>query len=457
MPASKRLLSLWLAAICPATLAGTPPDPPQFVAFVSGLTTPIGLTHAGDGSGRLFVNQQGGLVRVIRNGVLNAGSYLGLSSSFSCTYPGEASPTIVGFSSGGERGLLGLAFHPQFSQNGRLFVSFTDSAGDSMLVRITTANPAADQLSANDLATCTVLLRARQDFANHNGGSIQFGPDGFLYMALGDGGDGNDPCQRSQTLAPSGLLSAGSCATSSAFITSGGNPDSRALLGKMLRLDVDATTASGIGELCGRPKLGQPAAYGIPAGNPGSSGVLAAACDEVWSYGLRNPWRFSFDRQTGEMWIADVGQNTREEVNLEPAGFGGRNYGWACREGTLTTSNNCPSTPVAFTAPVIEYSRSGGNCSVTGGYRYRGPVTAAQGAYFYGDYCSRRVWMVAEQAGGGWAHPPSVFQQPTGSLASFGEGEDRELYGLFGGTVLKLDGLRAPPGQIFANGFESQP
>lgn len=457
MVSNRRLLALSLAALCPAAIAGTPPDPPQFVPFVSGLSSPIGLTHAGDGSGRLFVNQQGGQLRVIRNGAVVAGSYLNLAGSspaFACTYPGDASPTTVGFSSGGERGLLGVAFHPLFAQNGRLFLSFTDSAGDSMLVRFTAANPAADQLSGADLATCTVLLRVRQDFSNHNGGHIAFGPDGHLYFALGDGGSGGDPCQRSQTLAPADLQNGGSCATSSGFINSGGNPDSRALLGKMLRIDVDATTAAGAGQLCGRPRLGQPAAYGIPSGNPGASGTLAAACDEVWSYGLRNPWRFSFDRETGDMWIGDVGQSTREEINLEPAGTAGRNYGWRCREGSVNTGLSCPSTPVAFTPPVMEYPTGGGNCSVTGGFRYRGPVLAARGTYFYGDYCSRRVWAAVPQAGGTWAHPATVFQQPEGNLFSFGEGEDGELYGLFGGTVLRLDGLRAPADLIFANGFE---
>lgn len=456
MVATRRLLALSLAALSPAAIAGTPPDPPQFVPFVSELSMPIGLTHAGDGSGRLFVNQQGGQLRVIRNGALVAGNYVSLSGSpaFTCTYPGEASPSTVGFTSGGERGLLGAAFHPLFAQNGRLFLSFTDSAGDSMLVRFIAANPAADQLTSADLATCTVLLRVRQDFSNHNGGHIAFGPDGYLYFGLGDGGSGGDPCQRSQTLAPADLQTGGSCATSSGFINSGGNPDSRALLGKMLRLDVDATTAAGSGQLCGRPKLGQPAAYGIPPGNPGAGGTLAAACDEVWSYGLRNPWRYSFDRETGEMWIGDVGQGTREEINLEPAGAGGRNYGWRCREGLLNTGLSCPTTPVAFTSPVIDYPTAGGNCSVTGGFRYRGPVVAVQGTYFYGDYCSRRVWAAVAQPGGSWAHPATVFQQPNGNLYSFGEGEDGELYGLFGSAVLRLDGARAAPDFIFANGFE---
>ena len=452
-----RALGLPLAAACSATLAGTPPDPPQFVPFVSGLNTPIGLTHAGDDSNRLFVNQKGGQLRVIRDGILLPDNYLsvaGSSPAFACTFPGDASPSAIGLTTNSERGLLGVAFHPQFAQNGRLFLSFNDSAGDSVLVRITAADPSVDVLSAADLASCTVLMRVRQDFDNHNGGHIAFGPDGYLYFALGDGGSGNDPCARSQTLAPADLLNSGSCATSSGFINSGGNPDSRALLGKMLRIDVDATTAAGSGQLCGRPRLGQPAAYGIPPGNPGAGGTLAAACDEVWSYGLRNPWRFSFDRETGDMWIGDVGQSTREEINLEPAGAGGRNYGWRCREGLLATTNPCSPPVVAYTDPVIEYPTAGDTRSVTGGFRYRGPVLAAQGLYFYGDFVSSRVWAAAPQPGGGWAHPSTVFQQPSGNLFSFGEGEDGELYGLFGGSVLLLDGSRVAPDFLFANGFE---
>lgn len=459
-----RCASAALALACsPLALAGAPPDPPVFQQFLGGFTSPIGLTHAGDGSGRLFVNQQGnqqqgqdGMLRVVRNGSLLTPSYLTLNSNTQCTYPGAASAVTVGFTSGGERGLLGVAFHPLFAQNGRLFVSMTDANGDTMLLRFTASNPAADVLSAGDLATCTVVLRVDQDSTNHNGGHITFGPDGYLYLGLGDGGSSDDPCERAQTLAPNNLNSAGSCAVDSNFISNGGNADSRALLGKMLRLDIDGTTAVGSGQLCGRPRTTDAAAYAIPASQPGVGGALDAACDEVWAYGLRNPWMFSFDRETGDLWIGDVGQGAREEVNYEPSGVGGRNYGWRCREGTSTTANSCQAPVVAYTAPAFDYSRSGGACSITGGFRYRGPVSAAAGRYFYGDYCSGNVWVANELTSTTFSHPASALQNVGFGITGFGEDEDGEVYlVLSGGNLLRLEGLRSDQNAIFADGFET--
>lgn len=435
------------------------PNPPQFESFLSGFNGPIGVTHAGDGSGRLFVNQQGGALRVVRNGALLSAAYFNAavsSPSLQCTYPGDSSPSTVGFTTGGERGLLGVAFHPQFVSNGRVFFSITDANGDTMLLRYTASNSAADELSTADLATCTVLLRADQDFTNHNGGHIAFGPDGYLYFGLGDGGSGGDPCNRGQTLAPADLNGSGDCAVDANFTANGGNADSRALLGKFLRIDVDASTAAGTGQLCGRPRTAHPAAYGIPAGNPGAGGTLAAACDEVWSYGVRNPWRFSFDRETGDLWMGDVGQGTREEINFEPSGAGGRNYGWRCREGIVQHAS-CSAPLVAFTEPALDYARTSPQCSVTGGFRYRGPVVAAQGQYFYGDYCSAFVWIANQTGPASFAHPSSPLQDlgvPVG-LTSFGEGEDGELYITYVGTLYRLNGERLSPDVIFGNGFEA--
>lgn len=448
---------MFALSLSPALVLAGEPDPPQFQTYLnSGFSSPIGLTHAGDGSGRLFVNQQAGAVRVIRNDALLAPAFLTIpagATTFQCTYPGDSTPSNVGFTSGGERGLLGMAFHPQYAVNGRLFLSITDGNGDTLLLRMTASNPAADVLSGPDLATCTVILRADQDFSNHNGGHIAFGADGYLYLGLGDGGDGGDPCNRGQTLAPADLSSSGSCAVDTNFTANGGNPDSRALLGKMVRIDVDVTTAAATGQLCGRPRVGQPAAYGIPSGNPGAGGVLAAACDEVWAYGLRNPWRYSFDRDTGDMWIGDVGQGTREEINFEPAGSGGRNYGWKCREGIIQHAS-CSAPVVPFTEPALDYARSSPQCSVTGGYRYRGPVVAAQGQYYYGDYCSAFVW-IATQTQNGFAHPGSALQDLGSGLTSFGEGEDGELYAMVGNTIHRLNGARVGPTAIFEDGFEA--
>lgn len=455
---------LCVALLSPALgLAQGVPNPPQFQSFISsGLSGPIGLTHAGDGSGRLFVNQQGGALRVVRDGSLLATPYLtvaGSNPALQCTYPGDTSPSTVGFTSGGERGLLGVAFHPQFAVNGRLFLSITDANGDSMVLRYTASNPAADVLGAEDLATCTVILRADQDFDNHNGGHIAFGPDGYLYLGLGDGGRGGDPCRRAQTLNPSSLLNGTqngqNCDVDAAYTSNGGLQESRALLGKFLRIDVDATSAPGSGQLCGRPRSAHPAAYAIPPGNPGGTGDIAVACDEVWSYGVRNPWRYSFDRETGDLWIGDVGQGSREEINFEPSGAGGRNYGWHCREGTAFHAS-CATPLVAFTEPALDYARNSPQCSVTGGFRYRGPVVAAQGQYFYGDYCSGDVWVAAENSPGVFSHPPSPRQNVAFGITSFGEGEDGELYLVkSGGSLQRLNGARVAPDEIFENGFEA--
>lgn len=461
-----RFLQRWVPAVgcLAAAVAQAQPTTPQFVSYLSGFNTPIGIFHSGDSTGRLFVIQQGGQVRVVRDGSLRTAPLLSLSSSSTCLYPGNPKTSVVGFTSGGERGLLGLAFHPQFAGSGagrgRLFVSFTDQSGDSMLVRYTMADPAADTLSAPDLATCTVILRVDQDYANHNGGHIAFGPGGYLYFGLGDGGSGGDPCQRAQTLNPSDLASFdgvdSGCPADAAYTGNGGDPNSRALLGKMLRLDVNTTTAAlSAGNLCGRPRVGQPVEYGIPIGQPGSAdGSLSTACDEVWSYGLRNPWRWSFDRSNSDLLIGDVGQGNVEEVNYEPVSQGGRNYGWRCREGnTDYNTAGCGSPVVAFTEPVLAYSHAGGRCSITGGYVYRGSVLGVQGRYFYGDYCTGEVW-AATQSGGSWSTPGSVFQNLANPLASFGEDQQGDLYATQGGEIWILDGPRAPGDPIFLNGFE---
>ena len=346
---STRSLALRLAALAvclAAAPASAQPVLQSFQNYVGGLSGPIGVMNAGDGSGRLFVIQQGGAIRVIRNGALLPAAMLTLANSgqdlVTCSYPGAGAPVTVGFTGGGERGLLGLAFHPNFENNGRVFVSITDQNGDSILLRYAMATPAADVMTPADKATCTVVLRVDQDFGNHNGGNIAFGPDGNLYFGLGDGGSGGDPCNRAQTLAPADLSGSASggvgddCAADTSFLNTpaaaNGDPDSRALQGKMLRLNVDAVTATPGTAMCGEPRLGLEAAYAIPVGQPSSSGgPIAAACDEVWSYGLRNPWRWSFDRQTGDLLIGDVGQGSIEEVDFEVASVGGANYGWRCR------------------------------------------------------------------------------------------------------------------------------
>ena len=346
--------------------------------LASGLSQPVGVTHAGDLSGRVFILEQTGLIRIVKNGQLNATPFLDLS-------------TVID-NSANEQGLLGLAFHPDYNNNGYFYVNYTrdPGAGDDLTTiaryQVSAGNPDV----ANPVGT--KILEIPQDAGNHNGGDIHFGADGFLYIAMGDGGGSNDRYGHAQ--------------------------DVLSLKGKMLRIDVDGQAVDG-DDLCGLVQN-----YGIPSSNPFAD---RAGCDEIWSYGLRNPWRFSFDRDTGDMFIGDVGQRTWEEIDFEPAATGGRNYGWSCREGAhdFADGNNC--TGVAPTDPIIEFSH-GPHCSVTGGYVFRGPGTLFDGYYFYEDYCSASVWLASE-GDTGWSSAVWPLAASTlSSISSFGEDEAGNLY-----------------------------
>jgi len=349
--------------------------------FVTGLSQPVGVVNAGDGSDRLFILEQTGLIKVVKNGVINATPFLNLSG------------VIDHLQS--EQGLLGLAFHPDYVNNGYFYVNYTRNPGlgDDPSFDLTTI--ARYQVSGvnPDVADPaeTKVLEITQDAGNHNGGDLHFGPDGFLYIGMGDGGGSNNVYGHAQD-----LLS---------------------LKGKMLRIDVDGTPVEG-DVLCGLVQN-----YGIPASNPYAE---TAGCDEIWSYGLRNPWRFSFDRGTGEMYIGDVGQGSWEEIDLEPAATGGRNYGWSCREGKHNFRDHV-CIGVSPTDPIIEYSHSP-HCSVTGGFVYRGPMALFNGYYFYGDYCSSVVWLAIE-GDSGWASTEWPLAALTlNSISSFGEDEKGNLY-----------------------------
>jgi hypothetical protein len=461
-------VGLWALAAWYAPLAWS--QPTQFEAFVTtGFnSTPIGITNAADGSGRLFVIEQGGggqpgRVRVITSGVLQAGEYLSLSGSTQCRPSPAGALATVGFTGGGERGLLGLAFHPNYESNGHVFVSFTDANGDTYLARFTASNPAANTLSAADLGTCVVLIRVDQDGANHNGGHIAFGPDGNLYVGMGDGGGGqatpdlsggNDGCNRGQTLNPANLVTTNNCASDGNFTGSGGNANSRALLGKMLRIDVNnSTVATANSTLCSSAGDGS-ANYAVPASNPFSGNDPSAACDEVWAYGLRNPWRWGFDRQTGDLIIGDVGQISTEEVSFQlAASSGGQNYGWNPCEGPFVRGSTSTACNLAGSVlPIISYGHVSSRCSITGGYRYRGPVTSVQGQYFYADYCTGEIWSSSE-SGGNWS-PPGTPLQNLSTIPTFGEDEAGNLYIANGSQVWRLNGPTAPADQVFANGFE---
>jgi hypothetical protein len=319
------------------------------------------------------------------------------------------------------------------------------------------------------------VLRVDQDFSNHNGGNIVFGPDdGYLYFGLGDGGSGGDPCDRGQTLNPANLVNTGSCASDTSFTDPNGDstPDrpvtTRALLGKMLRIDVDGTTAAGANGLCGA-RLDGAANYAIPSSNP-FAGTPDNSCDEVWAYGLRNPWRWSFDRQTHDLIIGDVGQDAWEEVDFEPASsLGGVNYGWKICEGRHVQGSCTTMCTLGTSAgPIIEYTNSGNGCtsttiagcSVTGGYRYRGPDTALTGAYFFGDACNSRFQISNDTGGGTWTQPTDATRVPqppaaalAGTVVSFGEDEAGALY-VIGGNVLYRIGIAGPTNLIFQDGFE---
>lgn len=358
----------------PAARVETLPDGGSYLwqEFDSGLQSPVFLTNAGDGSGRIFVLEKAGRILVYVDGVRQETPFLDISN-------------MVG-SSESERGLLGLAFHPNYTENGLFFIDYTDLNGNTVIARYQVS---ADANIANP-ESATVLLNITQPYSNHNGGMVAFGPDGYLYIGMGDGGAAGDPQGNAQN---------------------GGS-----LLGKILRINVDAADA----------------AYSIPDGNaPG-------ALPEVWALGLRNPWRFSFDRATGDLLIGDVGQGEWEEIDILPNGIlGGINLGWDYYEGTHPYEGTAPDS-ASLIYPVIEYSHGDGNCSVTGGYTYRGEqLDGFQGVYLYGDYCSGTIWGTLPGPDGNW-QTARLFSLNS-RISSFGEDEAGELYLVdLQGTIYKL-------------------
>ncbi len=351
--------------------AGTPvPGAPALttVRVASGLASPLDLQFAPGDRSRIFVVEQPGRIRVIRDGTLQAAPFLDVSARVS---------------SGGERGLLGLAFHPGYASNGRFFVNYTDRANGDTHIAEFHAAPGTD---AADPGSERPVLFVTQPFPNHNGGGLAFGPDGMLYIGLGDGGSGGDPFRNGQNLGT--------------------------LLGKMLRIDVDR----------GRP-------YAVPPDNPFVG--TAGARGEIWAYGLRNPWRFAFDRASGDLVIADVGQSQWEEIDVGLASRrGGENYGWNVTEGNHCFQPSSGCNTAGLTPPVLEYGHGEG-CSITGGVVYRGcRLPGYQGTYFYADYCSHFVRSVRLE--GGRASDPRDWTAALGrgldSPTSFGVDADGEAY-----------------------------
>ena len=370
-PSTPTVTSLTQTSLPPATIPNTPaassipasataasaatfPDPNAYTwqMIVSGLQRPTDLQV--DGSGRLFVLEKPGRIRIIQNDQLIETPFLDITDR-------------VG-SGGNEQGLLGLAFHPQYVQNGRFFVNYTDKLGDTVLARFQVSSDA----NVADPNSEVKILGIDQPFANHNGGVLAFRPDGYLYAGLGDGGSQGDPFGNAQ--------------------------NTRVLLGKILRLDVDSAEP-----------------YAVPPDNPFGN--------EVWAYGLRNPWRLSFDKLTSDLYIGDVGQNMWEEIDFLPAGSpGGTNFGWNFREGAHDYEGGGPAGMVD---PVAEYSHPDGGCSVTGGYVYRGSMPEWNGIYLYGDYCSGKIWGLIQQDGG-WQS--QLLFDLDGTITSFGQDTSGELY-----------------------------
>jgi glucose/arabinose dehydrogenase len=338
----------------------------ELAPVASGFGAITAITNAGDE--RLFVTIQTGQVRILSGGQMLPTAFLDVSDLISV---------------GSERGLLSTAFHPSYAENGFFFVYYTNDGGDIEIARL--QRSASDPNQADPTSRVVVLTIPHPGASNHNGGQLQFGPDGYLYIGTGDGGSANDPPCNAQR--------------------------DEVLLGKLLRIDVDQNVNS-------------PPFYGVPADNPFAT--PGGPRDEIWAKGLRNPWRFSFDRLTGDLWIGDVGQGSREEIDFQPrASTGGENYGWKMMEGTNCangSASGCPSGVPACNAPGLvlpryQYSHGEG-CSVTGGFIYRGAlVPALAGRYVYGDYCSGRLWADGEQ-----------LEPQAQGLSTFGEDVAGEIY-----------------------------
>lgn len=328
---------------------------------VDGLIKPLGLTNAGDGSGRLFILEQSGVIRVIQNKDILPTPFLDIQNRV--------------LDRNNEQGLLGLVFHPEYEKNRYFYVNYTGKGGDTVISRF---NVTAD-LNTADPASESVLLRIPQPYSNHNGGHLLFGPDGYLYIGMGDGGSGGDPQGNAQNL--------------------------NSLLGKLLRIDIDHS-----------------APYGVPGDNPYVEG---GGRPEIWASGLRNPWRFVFDRATGDLYIGDVGQNEWEEINFLESGYpGGVNFGWDFWEGTHPFEGNHPQGEVMI-PPIWEYDHTQG-CSIIGGIPYRGSLQNWIGIYLYADFCSGSIWGLLRDESGTWQN--QILFKTESNITSFGEDEAGEIY-----------------------------
>jgi glucose/arabinose dehydrogenase len=352
-----------------------PPTPAQaaltLTPVITGLNSPVYITGAGDGTNRLFVVEQGGRIKAYTQAGASLGTFLNISGSVA---------------TGGERGLLGLAFHPNYENNRKFYVYFTRKGGD---IAINEYKASTTNANRTDMASRRRIITIEHSAnSNHNGGMLAFGRDGYLYIGTGDGGGSGDAANNAQ------------------------NKDR--LLGKILRININGTKGA-------RQYL-----------NPGSNPFVGrAGRNEIWSYGLRNPWKFSFDRVLGDIWIGDVGQNRYEEINRKLINAGdpngrGSNYGWRVLEGwhCFRPASGCNKS--GKVRPVVEYSHAGGNCSVTGGYVYRGSSAPLVGRYIFADYCSGKIWSIPR--GAKRPATKTLLRDTSQLISSFGEGDNGELY-----------------------------
>ncbi|CAH8294940.1 putative secreted protein (Por secretion system target) [Mariniflexile fucanivorans] len=351
--------------------------------IANGFNSPVSIKATTDS--KLFIVERNGVIKILNgNGTVNGTPFLDITEKVS--------------DSGGERGLLGLAFHPNYVTNGYFYVNYINDSGNTVIARYTRTNETTANVDSE-----LILLRINQPDTNHNGGDMNFGPDGYLYIASGDGGGSGDPSNYAQSL--------------------------NTLLGKLLRIDVDNTSNGNN--------------YAIPSNNPYLNDGDSNTLPEIWAYGLRNPWKFSFDKTTGDLWIADVGQGVYEEINMVLSATSALNYGWRCYEGANHPYNtdNCPSES-ATTRPIAEYSHNGNGvfkCSITGGFRYRGTLYPNfTGLYFFADFCSDEIGVLTPN-GSNWTMTfPKQYSNK--GWTTFGEGNDGELYiaGIESGEVFKI-------------------
>lgn len=344
------------------------------VKVAGGFSQPLFLTSPVGDQTRLFVVEQGGTIRIIKSGTVLGAPFLDVRTKVS---------------SDGERGLLGLAFHPSYASNGYFYINYTNTSGNTVIARYkVSANP-----DIADASSETIMMTVTQPFSNHNGGMLAFSPnDDHLYIGLGDGGSGNDPGNRAQ--------------------------DGETELGKMLRINVGNGTS-----------------FTAPADNPFNSNP--DVLDTIWSLGFRNPWRYSFDRLNGDLYIGDVGQGSREEISVQPgSSTGGENYGWRCMEGKECTGlSGCTCNAPGLTIPIHDYGHAGGNCSVTGGYVYRGTaIPDLDGTYFFADFCTGKIWSfvrsgnTANQFTDRTAELRPIRGETINNVSSFGEDDKGEIY-----------------------------